>query len=417
MEGRVHPQVTIEGPSVSVRHLTVDDPVLAGLLATRPEDDRPAVVERALVVGARGLATMGLGLDLAEVDARVARTVERVTDEAAAEVEAMLAEARRAMAATLDPDQRTSLVARIVSDFGAWRDRFLTALDPDVQGSHTGSLLVRLGELLGPGGALEQRLEEALDPSSDGSALARLTALVDRRFLEMRELLAEQRGRSAEAERGTAKGFDFEDLVEERLREAARSMGAIVERTSRTSGSLAGEAVVGDFLVTTPEGARIVVEAKNARSVSLTGADGILAVLDRAMANRTADAALCISAQDAFPREVGPFASYGNRVLVVDDEGAMVEPALRFAAAVATHPTGAEIDLRLIDDKLQRIRQTCSRLSAHRRSLTEIAGSVDKVKGSLDDMRSELLDLVSDLEAELRRSPGGEVLEIRRQAG
>jgi hypothetical protein len=232
--------------------------------------------------------------------------------------------------------------------------------------------------------------------------------------------MAEQRGRREESSRGTAKGFEFEDVVEEHLRRLARPLGAIVERTSRQSGSLAGEAIVGDLVLEWPDGRRVVIEVKNAKALSLTGKDGILGQLDRAKANREAHAAICVSAQDAFPQEVGPFGVYGDRILVVDEgDGAMLAVALRWATA---HTLQAELrstsfDATVLEDRLQRVRVLAQRFSVNRRTLTEISGSVDKVRDSLEEMRRELIDMVDEAAGELHRGPGAAVVEMRLQAG
>ena len=86
---------------------------------------------------------------------------------------------------------------------------------------------------------------------------------------------------------------------------AAGVGGCEVERTSTDGGSLGREALVGDLVVVLADGGRVVIEAKHTARITLTGPDGILAELDRAMTNRDAEVAICVSAQDAFPGEVG----------------------------------------------------------------------------------------------------------------
>lgn len=410
----------VDGDTVVLEHVEITDSVLADLVRRCPEGERVELFERVVSVGARGLATMGIGVDLTEVDVRVHRTVERVTDEAAVRAQAMLEEAERLMASSLDPGQRSSLVARAVADFSTWRDGFLARVDPDAADSHTGKLLARLNELVGPAGILDQRLAAALDPAADGSGMAKVADLIERRFAELRETLAEERGRRREADRGTAKGFDFEDVLEDRLRRLARPMGALVERTSTAAGSLSGDAIVGDFVLELADGTRIVVEAKNARSLSLTGRDGILAQLDRGMANRDAQLAVCVSASEAFPAEVGVFGVYGNRVLVVDDgDGTMLDVAVRWAqlAASTDRRSRPEVDLGVIEDRLGRLRILAQRFSTSRRALTDIVGSVEKVRDGLDEMRRELLEQLDEADAEIRRSAPAEVVELARHAG
>ncbi len=408
-------KVETTGNKTLITDLEIEDSFLARTLADLPVEDRADTVRRIIEIGVRTLATMGTGVALSEVDETVRRSVEQATTRTEALVKGMLESAASEFAKTLDPGQRSSLIARSITDLATWRDDFLGLVDPSAAGSHTSELLERLGTLLGPGGLLEQRLTSALDPHGDDSAFAKLLVLVDRRFAEVRDLLAETRGRQEEASRGTVKGFDYEDVIEESLREACRPIGVIVERTSREAGAAGTDALVGDFVLTFPKG-RVVVEAKNKTSIGLTGKEGILAELERAMANREAEIAICLSKTDAFPREVGPFGVYGNRILAVDDgEGTMTRMALQWAGAVLASSTAPsfEPDPAVIAEKLQRLRHLAQMFTSNKRALTDISGSVDKVKTSLDAMRSDLLAIVDEIGLELGRGSDATVVPIK----
>lgn len=419
-------QIGINGTSVTVTDLDVEDGVLAELLSSQPAELRADMVRRVLEVGARGLLTMGLGIDLAEVDARVRRSVDEVTGEARDQVEQVLTAARQAFGEHFDPDVRSSMVARALEEFSQWRDGFLRSFNPDFTDSHTARFLDQVNELLGPDGMLEARLLGVLDPDADGSALSRLSKSIDDRFGEMRDLLMQERGKQAEADRGTHKGFEFEDAVEVALRESVKSSGCVVERTSRMKGDLGAETLVGDFVVTLGSGRRIVIEAKNTGRINLTGKDGILEELDRAMANRSADFAVCVSARDAFPREVGPLGVYGERILIVDEgDGTMLAVALRLAEMLLEQSTArraTDIDRGFLHDRMQRLRQLAQLFTNNRRSLTDIKTSVENVHGSLEQIRSELLFLVDEISHEVDRSgvedsPPAAVVHLRSEAG
>jgi hypothetical protein len=367
-----------------------------------------------------------LGIDLAEVDARVRRSVDEVTGEAREQVEQVLAAARQAFGEHFDPDLRSSMVARALEEFTQWRDGFLRSFNPDFTDSHTARFLDQVNDLLGPEGMLEDRLHSALDPDADGSALARLSKSIDERFGEMRDLLMHERGKQVEADRGTRKGFEYEDAVEEALRESVRSSGCVVERTGRIKGDLGAETLVGDFVVTLPSGRRIVIEAKNTARITLTGKDGILEELERAMANRSAEFAVCASAREAFPKEVGPLGVYGNRILIVDEgDGTMLAVALRLAEMMLEQNTArraADIDRGFLQDRMQRLRQLAQLFTNNRRSLTDIKTSVENVHGSLEQIRSELLFLVDEISHEIDRSgapqpPSAAVVPLRSEAG
>ncbi len=384
------------------------DPAVTGVLSRLDASERVDAVERMLGIGARALLETAVGIDLAAVDERVARSIERATAAAEETVRSIVAEAETAMRASLDPDTRTSALARAIAEFEAVRTSIVTAVDPGRSDSHLGVLLGAITSLLGPGGALETRLQDALDPSGDGSALGLLHREIERQFVGLRELLAEQRGRRDEAQNGTRKGFVFEDTIEERLRLLARPLGAIVERTADQAGDI-GDDLVGDFVVTLSNGSLVVVEAKNTGRVGLNGSGGILTELDRALANRGAAVAICVSAGEAFPSEVGAFGVYGNRILVVDDgEGTMLEVALRWANQLATaaERESGSVDVEQLAALADRVRRMAQLFSTHRRSLTDAIDTIDKVRGGLDDMRRELLAHVDEIDFELERGPG-----------
>lgn len=419
-------QIGISGTSVTIEALRVDDGVLAELLNAQPGERQADMVRRVLEVGARGLLTMGLGIDIAEVDARVRRSVDEVTTEARLQVEQVLATARQTFGEHFDPDLRSSMVGRALDGFTQWRDEFLRSFNPDFTDSHTARFLDQVNDLLGPNGMLEGRLREALDPDADGSALARLSRSIDERFGELRDLLMHERGKQIEADRGTRKGFDYEDLIEDSLREAVRSTGCVVERTGRVKGDLGAETLVGDFVVALPSDRRIVIEAKNTGRINLTGRDGILEELDRAMANRSADFAICVSARDAFPKEVGPLGVYGERILIVDEgDGTMLSVALRIAEMMLDKSADrktADIDRGFLNDRIQRLRQLAQLFTNNRRSLTDIKTSVENVHGSLEQIRSELLFLVDEISHEIGRSSttdsvSAAVVQLRSEAG
>ncbi len=405
--------VRLDGDRVTIEGLTVTDPDLAALLAPCSAEARDDVVRRVLAVGARGLATMGIGIDVAAVDERMRQSLGSLTDEAERRLSAVLEQGKQAMLAQFDPDQRTSALNRMLAEFIGWRDNFLGRIDPAIEGSHTTEFLTRLTAVVGPDGSLERRIAEALDPTADGSVFASLMGAVEERFGELRDLIVRQQGvaegRAAEAERGTAQGVDFEDELETMLRSWAAGIGgAIVERVARTRGELGPQSTVGDFVVVLPDGYRIVIEAKNQAAIGLGGKDGILAELDRGMANRQADAAVCISHRDAFPAEVGRFGVYGTRVIVVEDgDGLMTSVALqwvRMRAAADASGRSHQLDVAVVADRVAGIRRLADQLKTSRAGLTTIRQHVDTMYERLGEVRTDMLGLVADVERELLAS-------------
>ncbi len=401
-------QITIQNRSVTIHDLEVEDAALVELLAATPESGWAAEVAKILTVGARGVLSMGIGVSITGVAEQVDRMLIEAAQRAEQQVAEVLGSASRALGESLDPELRSSHMARALAELGAVHQELLTRLDPGQADSHTSQLIGCLHEILGPGGLLETRIATAFESGSSG--LDTLAATVREGFAELRDVVVREAGRAEADAAGTRKGNTYEDIVEERLRATARGIGGwVVERTSTTPGIAGSNALVGDFVLATEHGSRIVVEAKNVANLALHGQGGILAEVDRAMTNRSAELGICVSASNAYPGEVGSFARYGNRILVVDDgDGVLLDVAVRFADTLlaARRDDATDIDLGLVTDKLDRIQELAKRFSSSRRALTSVRSGVEAVRNDLDEMRRELVDLVGDLRSELQPGKG-----------
>lgn len=384
----------------------VEDAAVADYLLAIPAAQRADHVSRAIAFGIHAMATTNMKATLDDVKEEVRRILESATTVAEQHLSHAVDSGRTQLAAHLDPDVRTSLTARTFAELEELHSSTLARLDPDRTDSHTSRLVAAITELLGPGGQLSQRLEAAFDSSDAGTGLGRVVETFERRFQELRDLVVGEQHRTEEAARGTAKGLDYEDEVEEVLRSQARAIGGcIVERTSLTSGTLGLHSKVGDFVLTLTDGTRVVVEAKNVGRMSLNGKTGILNELDQAMDNRNASWAICISRTDSFPGEVGTFAVYGNRVLVVDPgEGTLTGVAIRWinSSTVAAAQGTDLVDTATAQERLNRIRDLAQHFSRSKRALTVAQDSLESVRHDLDSLRSQLIELVDDIARALR---------------
>ncbi len=411
------PTVVVDGSAVRIDGVVVTDAMVADHLRSVPADARPAEIAKALAVGIRGLNSMGLGATIDEMNEEVRRVLATVTEEAQRRLDGVIASGSTALSNSLDPDVRTSLTARTLAEVGALHERLLTRLDPERTGSHTARLVAALNDLLGPGGVLQQRLQEAFDPAGPDSGFNRIMAQVDVRFRELRDLVVGEQGRAEEGRRGTAKGRDYEDDLEATLRaEGARIGGCVVERTGQTPGSVGPQTKAGDFVMTLPNEIRIAIEAKNTARVGLTGSGGILEELDRAMTNRRADWGLCVSKEDVFPGEVGSFGVYGNRLLVVDDaDGVLVGVALRWiqAAVAVGRIDGSRRDAEYALERLGRLRDLAQHFSRSKRILATAKSNIDSVRDEIDSLRTQLLDLVDELYRSFGRERDHEPTTVR----
>jgi hypothetical protein len=401
--------VSVAGPTVTITNLCLQDETAAAYLGQFSSEQRPNELMRAISLGVHGLAATSMRATVDEMKDEVHRILEAADNAAEAMLGRAIDSGRSELAAHFDPEIRSSLTARTVAELEEVHRATLARLDPDRTDSHAGKLVAAITDLLGPGGLLAQRLEAAFDSSEAESGIGRLLDTFERRFQEMRDLVVGEQHRTAEAARGTAKGVEFEDEVEDLLRcEALALHGCTVERTGQLGGTLGIQSKVGDFVVALPDGTRLVVEAKNTARIGLTGTTGILQELDQAMTNRDAAWAICVSRRDAYPAEVGSFAVYGNRILVVDSgEGPLTGVALRWIAAAvgAAGADSEEVDTAAAFERLARIRDLAQSFSRSKKVLTTAQSGLDSVRQDLDSLRTQLLELTDDLARALRSGP------------
>ena len=376
--------INLNNGTVRIDQFETVDPAVVGLVSGVEQDaERERLITDALSTGARGLMSMGLGVRIEDLEARLRSGAEAAAAETLRQLEVAVMRAAKSLEAGIDLGR---------SD------------------SHSTLFLGELQKLLGPDGRLLAGLRAALDPLGN-SALANAFSGIKAELAHLRDDIVRNQGRDEEALRGTAKGLAFEYRLDATLRQIARGLGAVVEHTGRSVGTLSSVSVVGDYLLVLADGRRIVVEVKDQRSITLTGKGGILAELDRAMTNRSAEGAICISAGDVYPAEVGTFNVYGKRVLVVDDgEGTMIAAGLRWLMMLpAARDHEAALDIASMRDGLERLRGMCQRFATSRSALTEVNKSVSKVSESLGQMRDEVLNIVDDLIRSIRRADEGGV--------
>lgn len=402
--------ISIAGPTITITSLRLRDETAAAYLSQFSRDQWPNELVRAISLGLHGMASTSMRATVDEMKEEVHRILETADQAAESLLSRAIDTGRSELSAHLDPEVRSSLTARTVAELEEVHRATLSRLDPDRTDSHTGKLVAAITELLGPGGLLAQRLETAFDSTEAESGIGRLLDTFERRFQEMRDLVVGEQHRAEEAARGTAKGLEFEDVVEEMLRTEARALqGCTVERTGHVGGSLGIHSKVGDFVVVLPDGTRVAIEAKNTARIGLTGNTGILEELDEAMANRDAGWAMCISSSDGFPGEVGSFGVYGNRLLIVDSgDGPLTGVGLRWIAAAvrAAGSSEDEVDTAAAMERLARIRDLAQSFSRSKKVLATAQSGLESVRQDLDSLRAQLLDLTDDLARALSTSAG-----------
>ena len=407
--GSVH----IERERIVIERLVLHDPGLAAFVAERPVDERPVLVERALRIGLTALQDAGVNVNVdvvrREFESLLAQT--QATNERAARA---LEEALRQNFA--DGDGRLPrTLERFLGDKGALRAYVNELFDPARRDSAIG----RMQELLGryfDGDA--SRLALLLDPTRLNSPLHQFRVEISDGFAKLNDRLtaieAAATARASERAKGTAKGGDFEDLLEAELGRITRGAADLLDRTVDEAGSVL-RSKKGDFVITVDprltRGAdlRVVVEAKD-RELSLRACRD---ELREARENRGAAVGLIVFTPAHAPAGIDPFTVLGDDVYcVIDPEApdtAVLEAAVRLArllALASLRERDVEIDAAAIAAALRGIRETMEQTRALKSKLTSIQTATRDVWTGLDAMQAGVLVKVGLAEQELQLAGG-----------
>src|SRR5919106_2708985 len=260
-------RISISADRIGIEDLTLTDASLAAFMAQTAEEERPQLVERAVRIGLLTLSNAGVSMSADVVKAEFERLCERM--------EATQESAAKTLTATLrehfgDGDGRLpKTLERFLGDDGQLRRLTHDLFDEGKRDSAIGRLNELLGKYFDGDGS---RLAQLLDPTRQGSPLHQFRGEVTDEFRRLSERITAleeaKRARAEERAKGTAKGAEFEDALEQRLGAMARGMGDLVELTG-TEGGDGMRSKKGDLVITIDPTRtrgtqrRIVVEAKD----------------------------------------------------------------------------------------------------------------------------------------------------------
>lgn len=401
--------VRVDSDRITVERLVIRDPALAAAVGERPPEERPAFVERALRIGLLALQDAGVTVNVDVVRTEFEKLLHQSEQVNARAAEA-LDQALRANFA--DGDGRLPrTLERFLGDKGALRAYVGELFDETKRDSAIGRMRTLLGAYF-DGDA--SKLALLLDPTRQNSPMHQFRLEIGREFDRLNERLtaieAAAAARGAERAKSSAKGADFEDLLETLLAELARGSGDHFDRTGGEAGGVL-RSKKGDFVLTLnpalTAGAdlRVVVEAKD-RPMS---GRAMREELREAKENRAAAVGLVVFTPAHAPAGIAPFDVRAGDVYCVidpaDPDPAALEAAVRLArllALASLREAASEIDAEAVRAALVGVRGELEAIKGIKSTLTSIATSTASVQGCLDRLRDSILARVAEAEAEIR---------------
>jgi len=369
-------------------------------------DDPAAAVSQCLKVGARALRAAHVTVDVGVIE----RSFTELESRFGARVSDAVDEIARASSGLLDQEDG-ALTGTLTSFHGELEQLLGDTFDADSKSS----VLANIEQLV------LSTMKGLITPEIADSPIGRLKAeLVDTVQREVGEIAEEMRRVTDHLgildatddvyEQTTAKGFDYEDLVDECVATLAAGYGDLAEVTAKESGSRASH--VGDEVVTLNRDdthgaeARFVLEVKN-RQLNMRKT---MAELEESLCNRDALAAIAVfRSQEQAPTAV-PFAHFDDKAIAVLDPDDEDESALRLAYMWArwTVRKGlavseeAEIDLERVRCLLDDAARALERHTAIKRFHTQAKKGIDQAADQVRDLVGEVHEVLDALDAELR---------------
>lgn len=414
MEARIvtfpsaQPAVRVAGDRIDIDRLSLSDGALAAWLGAQPMDDHAILVERALRIGLTALQSVGVTLNVDAVRAEF----DRFADQSRAANEQAAAALEQVLRANFGDDggRLPRTLEAFLGDRGKLRSMVDELFDPRRRDSAIGRIGTMLETYFDGDGS---RLAQLLDPTRMNSPLHQFRMEVDNGFKALHEKLvaieAAQAARAGERAKSTAKGGDFEELLEGMLGDIARGANDLLERCGNDAGD-AGRSKKGDFVLTLdPDLARgcdlrVVIEAKDRRMSGREMRDELRA----AKTNRDAAAALVVFTPEHAPTGIAPFDVRAGDVYAVIDpaepDPATLQAAVRLARllALATlRESEADVDLGEVTACLTAIREALETVRSLKVQLSSIGTTSAAVSAGLDKLREAVLAWIARAEREV----------------
>lgn len=391
------------GDRLVVERLTVGDERAARVVRERAEAGQagPETVAKAIEIGARVLDSEETAANVDYVRAEFERHSGALRERLQKEIEAGEQQLAERIAGSFDGQRDGSVqkdIDKLVTEALADQREKIARLFSSEDGANP--LTDFKAAVVRGFKALDERQQ------NEGEANRKRIEALQRELTELRERDDADRRVAEEAERGTAKGRTFEELVHGALEEIASGQGDVAHHTgdeSTESGTKKGDTVVEVGAALGSAIATLVFEAKN-KKLSKNDA---WTELNACMAERDAGyAVLVVAGDDKVPSGLEDLVEYqGNKMIVVLDRDEPDTLALRLvyryvrARMLATGESGLEVDAAGVRDAAEEAAARLQRANRVRKSLTAVTNGADAAREEFDEMVDEVERCLTRIES------------------
>jgi hypothetical protein len=403
-------QVTTTDTAVYIATFTATDGDVVRVV--KEADDAVDAVHNCLRIGATALRVANTAVDVDLVQ----RSFDGLAQRLDAQVNDAVAQIRVASDELFDGETGT-LQAALTGFHGSIEELLGETFDPDSKKSVVSTIEDLVGQVVR---SAVEGVRLIVDSEGDESPLARLKGEVlagvkgeiegvVREIRDVSERLGIATAVAEEHERTSAKGFDFEEVVDACVAPIAARYGDAHEQVGNELGVCGSK--VGDEVVTLNredtrgQAGRFVLEVKKRK----LGMRKIQDELDEAMQNRAALAALAVFDSQANAPTAVPFHYVDDKAIVVLDGDGTDDAAMRLAYMWArwmvrrklTTDTAEAIDHERVRALIEAARRSIERVKTIRSCHSRVTKAIDEAKSETSLLAEEVREVLADLEVEL----------------
>ena len=279
------------------------------------------------------------------------------------------------------------------------------------------ALSLLIDELKENSGEDEKKLQELLDPNkSDSPArrlkeqiLERINEIRDKEIKDIRDQVMKEAAVNIEKQKGSAKGFIFEDEVYKEL----QTLASFYENNISLTGDKFGtESKKGDIFIELENKKGIIVECKDSSAYS---SKKTIDEINDAMQNRKASFGIFLFAKrDEMPRELCPIKITDKYIITYFDED-----NLYFAYRIArlfvlrsTVDSEDKVNFEKISSELNTLEDNFRNIDTIQTKVTTIINSGEYVRENLKLLRNKLDDSVTKIKNALGEKFAEEVVGV-----
>jgi len=372
-------KVRIEGNSIFIKDVVVDDANTSSILKDIPEDKREDFIKKAIVIGAIGLRNLYLTENVDYIEKEFKELLKELQGQSKDIKNNLEKEFRELLRSSENQSQDIKHMIE-------------KTLDVDSNSSSLGKMRVLFEDYFDK---RKGKISDLLSPFEDDSPIKKLKEEIFKKIQELRDELIKEKTTEELIEKTTLKGSNFEEIVLETTEDFCSEYE---DKVSLTGGLLGRKNKIGDITIDIngDENKRIVIECKDSSAYSYKKT---IDEINDAIENRTAKFGIFLfKSQSQIPSALTPVKITNNYIVTSFDQG--IYFAIRVARLFVERSIEAhqkEIPIAEIQKQVENVFLKLDDFKNIHAKLTQIDNASEYIRKNVDRLKKDIEDGLSSV--------------------